>query len=159
MHCAILRVLLFMIYRNSVLADQIRWTPDEAADAADIARTFLRSEYELLRLARVETTSVGDLESFLKKSADLPLTANQRADLKKLRAPDRGTIWGSGAARQRGGCGRDSCYHRQDRRSPLRLYQQPAGCDRRSRGHDAAARDRSLTYHCCTHHDSAAAVG
>jgi len=66
-----------MIYRNSVLADQIRWTPDEAADAADIARTFLRSEYELLRLARVETTSVGDLESFLKKSADLPLTVER----------------------------------------------------------------------------------
>ena len=66
-----------MIYRNSVLADQIRWTPDETADAADIARTFLRSEYELLRLARVETTSVADLESFLKKSADLPLTVER----------------------------------------------------------------------------------
>ena len=68
-----------MIYRNSVLADQIRWTPDETADAAEVARTFLRSEYELLRLARVETTSVSDLESFLTKSANVSLTVERSA--------------------------------------------------------------------------------
>jgi hypothetical protein len=68
-----------MIYRNSVLADQIRWTPDETADAADVARSFLRSEYELLRLARVEAASVSELESFLRNSADLPLTVEHSA--------------------------------------------------------------------------------
>jgi hypothetical protein len=66
-----------MIYRNSVLADQIRWTPDETPEAADIARTFLRSECELLRLAHVETTSVGELESFLKNSANAPLSVER----------------------------------------------------------------------------------
>ena len=70
---------IFVIYRNSVLADQIRWTPDETADAAEVARTFLRSEYELLRLARVATTSVSDLESFLKNSANASLTVERSA--------------------------------------------------------------------------------
>lgn len=79
MRCLMLRVVQLMIYRNSVLADQIRWTPDETADAAEVARTFLRSEYELLRLAHVETTSVADLESFLKKSDNLPLTVERSA--------------------------------------------------------------------------------
>ena len=79
MRCLMLRVVRVMIYRNSVLADQIRWTPDETADAAEVARTFLRSEYELLRLAHVETTSVADLESFLKKSDNLPLTVERSA--------------------------------------------------------------------------------
>jgi hypothetical protein len=66
-----------VIYRNSSLVLQIRWTPDETADAPNIVRTFLRSEYDLLRLARVTSTSVTDLESFLKNSAGEPLTVER----------------------------------------------------------------------------------
>jgi hypothetical protein len=75
----ILRVAIFVIYRNSVLADQIRWTLEPTADAATIAWNFLRSEYDLLRLARVETSSVGELESFLRNTVNQPLTVERSA--------------------------------------------------------------------------------
>jgi len=68
-----------VIYRNSAVAEQIRWSLDDTDGAADTVRTFLRSEYELLRLARVATTSVDDLESFLKNTANVPLTVERSA--------------------------------------------------------------------------------
>ncbi len=64
MSYAMLVVLVRVIYRNSAVAGQIRWSLDDTAGAPDIARTFLRGEYDLLRLARVVTASVSDLESF-----------------------------------------------------------------------------------------------
>ena len=75
----ILFVLLSVIYRNSAVAHQIRWSNDDTTDAPDIVRTFLRSEYDLLRLARVVTTSVADLESFLKNTANAPLSVQRSA--------------------------------------------------------------------------------
>jgi hypothetical protein len=68
-----------VIYRNSAVTEQIRWSLDDTAGAADIVRTFLRSEYDLLRLARVATTSVTDLEFFLKNTANAPLTVERSA--------------------------------------------------------------------------------
>ena len=79
MSYAMLVVLVRVIYRNSAVAEQIRWSLDDTAGAPDIARTFLRSEYDLLRLARVVTTSVSDLESFLKNTANAPLTVQRSA--------------------------------------------------------------------------------
>ena len=79
----ILFVLLSVIYRNSAVAEQIRWSNDDTTGAPDIVRTFLRSEYDLLRLARVITTSVSDLESFLKNTANAPLTV-QRSGAQEL---------------------------------------------------------------------------
>jgi hypothetical protein len=79
MRCAILVVLVSVIYRNSAVAEQIRWSLDDTAGAPDIARTFLRSEFELLRLARVVTSSVADLESFLKNTANAPLSVQRSA--------------------------------------------------------------------------------
>ena len=79
MRCAILVVLVSVIYRNSAVAEQIRWSLDDTDGAPDIARTFLRSEFELLRLARVVTSSVADLESFLKNTANAPLSVQRSA--------------------------------------------------------------------------------
>jgi hypothetical protein len=79
MRRVILAVLASVIYRNSAVTEQIRWSLDDTAGAADIVRTFLRSEYDLLRLARVATTSVTDLESFLKNTANSPLTVQRSA--------------------------------------------------------------------------------
>jgi hypothetical protein len=79
MRRVILVVLGSVIYRNSAVTEQIRWSLDDTAGAADIVRTFLRSEYDLLRLARVATTSVTDLESFLKNTANAPLTVERSA--------------------------------------------------------------------------------
>jgi hypothetical protein len=83
MRCVMLVVLDSVIYRNSAAAEQIRWSLDDTAGAPDIVRTFLRSEYDLLRLARVVTTSVSDLESFLKNTANSPLIV-QRSSAQEL---------------------------------------------------------------------------
>ncbi|SRR5260370_4608243 len=79
MRCLMLSVVDSVIYRNSAVAQQIRWSLDDTAGACDIVRTFLRSEYDLLRLARVATSSVTDLESFLKNTANAPLTVQRSA--------------------------------------------------------------------------------
>jgi hypothetical protein len=89
MRCAILAVLISVIYRNSALADQIRWSTDFTAGAPEIVRTFLRSEYDLLRLARVATSSVADLELFLKNSGNLPLTIERSAAHELLVSADK----------------------------------------------------------------------
>jgi hypothetical protein len=89
MRCAILPVLLSVIYRNSALADQIRWSPDNTDGASDIVRTFLRSEYDLLCLARVATSSIADLALFLKNSANVPLAIDRSAALELLVRADR----------------------------------------------------------------------
>ncbi len=89
MRCVILAVLVIVIYRNSALADQIRWSTDFTAGAPEIVRTFLRSEYDLLRLARVATSSVADLELFLKNSANIPLTIGRSAAHELLVCADR----------------------------------------------------------------------
>jgi hypothetical protein len=68
-----------VIYRNSAVAEQIRWSLDDTAGAPDTVRTFLQSEYELLRLARVATSSITDLESFLKNTIHVPLTVERSA--------------------------------------------------------------------------------
>ena len=89
MGCLILSVLLSVIYRNSALADQIRWSPDHTDGAPDIVRTFLRSEYDLLCLARVATSSIADLALFLKNSANVPLTVDRSAAQELLVRADR----------------------------------------------------------------------
>jgi hypothetical protein len=68
-----------VIYRNSLFADHVNWTIDETPQAADVARHFLRSECELLRLARVATNTVSDLEAFLEISAELPVSVARSA--------------------------------------------------------------------------------
>ena len=89
MRCAILAVLLSVIYRNSALAAQIKWSPDYTDGAPEIVRTFLRSEYDLLCLARVATTSIADLALFLKNSANVPLAIDRSAALELLVRADR----------------------------------------------------------------------
>ena len=84
-----LAVLTVVIYRNSVLANQIRWSPDNTVGAPEIVRTFLRNEYDLLRLARVATSSIADLEVFLKNSANVPLSINRSAAHELLVRADR----------------------------------------------------------------------
>ena len=66
-----------MIYRNSLLANHITWTVDETPEAAEVARMFLRSECQLLRLASVAQSTVGDVEAFLTSSADVPMSVNR----------------------------------------------------------------------------------
>src|SRR5262249_18658868 len=53
------------------------WLPDRNSGASEIARTFLRSEYELLCLARVQSSSVTDLEQFLRNTAGAPLAVER----------------------------------------------------------------------------------
>lgn len=66
-----------MIYRNSPDADSVMWSPDENPEAVAIARRFLHGERDLLRLARATTTSVNDLQTFLDKTAELPVTLSR----------------------------------------------------------------------------------
>lgn len=54
-----------MIYRNTELTTSLYWKPDTNRDAADIARTFLTGEYEILMLTRVRSAAVADLRLFL----------------------------------------------------------------------------------------------
>lgn len=54
-----------MIYRNTELTTTLYWMPDANGEAADIARTFLTGEYEILTLTRVRSAAVADLELFL----------------------------------------------------------------------------------------------
>ncbi|HEY8183758.1 MAG TPA: hypothetical protein VII32_16055 [Thermoanaerobaculia bacterium] len=89
MRCAMLAVLHSVIYRNSALADQIKWFPDYTAGAPEIVRTFLRSEYDLLCLAGVATSSIADLALFLKNSANVPLAIDRSAALELLVRADR----------------------------------------------------------------------
>ena len=84
-----LAVLHSVIYRNSALADQIKWSPDNTDGAPDIVRTFLRSEYDLLRLARVASSSIADLELFLRNSANVPLTVDRSAAQELLVRADK----------------------------------------------------------------------
>ena len=63
-----------VIYRNSLLANHITWTVDETPEAAEVARTFLRSECQLLRLASVAQSTVDEVEAFLTSSADVPMS-------------------------------------------------------------------------------------
>jgi hypothetical protein len=66
-----------MIYRNSLVANHVTWTLDTTAEAAEIARTFLRAECQLLRLAAVARTTVDDVEDFLKMSADRAISVHR----------------------------------------------------------------------------------
>ncbi len=66
-----------MIYRNSYLANEINWTVDQTVHAADTVRSFLRSECDLLRLARLATSTVEDIERFLQSSAKLPIVVRR----------------------------------------------------------------------------------
>jgi len=68
-----------LIYRNSLLAGHISWTVDQTVDAAEIACHFLRSECDLLRLARVAENTVADMEAFLKTTADSPVMVERSA--------------------------------------------------------------------------------
>jgi hypothetical protein len=63
-----------VIYRNSLLANHITWTVDQTAEAPEVARTFLRAECQLLRLAAVARSTVDDVEAFLTSSADVPMS-------------------------------------------------------------------------------------
>ena len=66
-----------MIYRNSLLANHVIWTVDETPEAAEVVRTFLRAECQLLRLASVARSTVDDVEAFLTSSADVPMTVHR----------------------------------------------------------------------------------
>jgi hypothetical protein len=66
-----------VIYRNSLLANHIIWTVDATPEAAETARTFLRTECQLLRLAAVARATIDDVESFLTACADSPVTVHR----------------------------------------------------------------------------------
>ena len=70
----VLDVLSGVIYRNSLLANHITWTVDQTPEAVEVARTFLRAECQLLRLAAVARSTVDDVEAFLTSSADVPMS-------------------------------------------------------------------------------------
>ena len=63
-----------VIYRNSLLANHVTWSVDLTPEAAEIARTFLRSECQILRLAAVARATIDDVEAFLTANADVPLS-------------------------------------------------------------------------------------
>src|SRR2546430_4660959 len=65
-------VLNSVIYRNSLLANHVTWTVDLTPEAAEIARTFLRAECQILRLAAVARATIDDVEAFLTSNADVP---------------------------------------------------------------------------------------
>jgi hypothetical protein len=66
-----------VIYRNSLLANHVIWTVDATPEAAETARTFLRAECQLLRLAAVARATIDDVESFLTAFADSPVTVHR----------------------------------------------------------------------------------
>jgi len=68
-----------VIYRNSLLANHVTWSIDDAPEAAQIARDFLRSECQLLRLAGVAGKTIKDIETFLALSANLPIMVQRSA--------------------------------------------------------------------------------
>lgn len=70
-----------MIYRNSLLANHVTWSLDDSPDAAEIARNFLRSECQILRLAAVASTTVADVESFLQHAGALSVYRSAAADV------------------------------------------------------------------------------
>jgi hypothetical protein len=68
-----------VIYRNSLLSQQVAWMADDTLMAEDIAVHFLRGECDLLRLARVANSTVAELEMFLTLTAGLPLEVERSA--------------------------------------------------------------------------------
>jgi len=76
-----LRVALIVIYRNSLLANHVTWTVDDSPEAAEIARNFLRSECQILRLAAVATSTVADVESFLQHAGALSVYRSAAGDV------------------------------------------------------------------------------
>ena len=72
-------VLNSVIYRNSLLANHVIWTVDLTPEAAEIARTFLRAECQILRLAAVARATIDEVEAFLTSNADVPLSVYRSA--------------------------------------------------------------------------------
>ena len=68
-----------MIYRNSADADAMAWTLEGNAQAASIARAFLRSEQELLWLSRVNAKTADDIQHFLEVSGELSISVSRSA--------------------------------------------------------------------------------
>jgi hypothetical protein len=68
-----------VIYRNSLLANHVTWSVDLTPEAAEIARTFLRAECQILRLACVARATIDDVEAFLTANADVPLSVYRSA--------------------------------------------------------------------------------
>jgi len=66
-----------VIYRNSPLANHVTWSIDDAPEAAQVARDFLRNECQLLRLAGVAGKTITDVETFLSFSANSPITVQR----------------------------------------------------------------------------------
>ena len=62
-----------MIYRNSLLANHVTWAVDQTPEAAEVARTFLHSECQILRLAAVARKTIDDVEDFLNSAASVPI--------------------------------------------------------------------------------------
>ena len=66
-----------VIYQNSLLANHVTWTLDLTPEAPEVARTFLRAECQILRLASVARETIDDVERFLTASADVPLSVHR----------------------------------------------------------------------------------
>lgn len=86
-----------MIYRNSLLANHVTWTVDDSPDAAEIARDFLRAECQILRLAAVATTTLGEVESFLETTAPIHVHRSAAGDVLVRAASDDLLITGKTA--------------------------------------------------------------
>jgi hypothetical protein len=72
-------VRLTVIYRNSLLANHITWIVDLTPEAPEVARTFLRAECQILRLAAVARETIDDVERFLTSAADVPISIHRSA--------------------------------------------------------------------------------
>ena len=68
-----------MIYRNSLLANHVTWAVDPTPEAAEVARTFLHAECQILRLASVARATIDDVEAFLTVAANKPLLVYRSA--------------------------------------------------------------------------------
>ncbi len=68
-----------MIYRNSALAGEITWTGDANAESGEIIRTFLSGERDLLKIGRVRTSAIVDLQIFLESAAGRPICVERAA--------------------------------------------------------------------------------
>src|SRR5436190_22034572 len=66
-----------VIYRNSLLANHVTWTLDLTPEAPEVARTFLRAECQILRLAAVARETIDDVERFLTSTADVPISIHR----------------------------------------------------------------------------------
>lgn len=62
-----------MIYRNDPATKRRLWRRETNPDAPTVARRFLRGETEILRLAKMSTKTIDDLNAFLDITGEMTI--------------------------------------------------------------------------------------